>query len=82
LAKNGIIEITMNIILHDTQDAYLEEYRRVRARLIERGSSVADWCRRNGYDRQLVIPALKGQSFGKKALEARAKLLRDALANG
>ena len=69
----------MNAVLHETKQQYLDEYRRIRARLVEQGSSVADWCRRNGYDRQLVVPALKGNSFGRKALEARAKIIRDAL---
>lgn len=71
-------DVSMNAVLHETEAQYLQEYRRIRARLTEQGSSVADWCRRNGYDRQLVVPALKGQRFGRKALQARAKIIRDA----
>jgi gp16 family phage-associated protein len=72
----------MKVTLHETEQQYLDEYRRIRARLMEQGSSVADWCRKNGYDRQLVVPALQGKKFGRKGLEARAKIIRTAFGNG
>lgn len=68
----------MGLTIHDTADAYQAEFRAVRAALMVRGTTLQEWAETAGVSRQLVSSALKGQSFGRKALEIRRKLLAEA----
>lgn len=68
----------MNIVFHDTAEPYEREYQRARAAFIAVGSTLNSFLQQEGIDRQLAYRALKGQSFGKKAIAVRAKVLRHA----
>jgi lambda repressor-like predicted transcriptional regulator len=70
----------MSPVLHETADAYEVEFRRVRAALVARGTSLAKWARQHGISRQHASLALRGKSFGPKAMAIRRQLL--TLASG
>jgi hypothetical protein len=64
-------------VLYEKPEDYEAEYRRVRAALIERGTTLNQWLAKNGVNRQLAYLALRGQAFGKKSLALRARILRE-----
>ncbi len=49
-------------------------YQRARARLIEKGTDVANWARLKGFPLMTVYDALKGKRNGPKAVKVRQKL--------
>lgn len=53
--------------------------RAVRAAFIAKGTTLNAWCRANGYTRQTVDKALKGQRRSKRSLEIVTLLLKEAL---
>jgi predicted transcriptional regulator len=67
----------MNILFHETPNQYQVEYQRLRSILVERGTSLNEWCAQQNINRQLAYRALKGQSFGRQAVELRARILRE-----
>lgn len=69
----------MDIVLHDTEQAYEAEYARVRSVLISRGNSLNTYLKSRGICRQLAYKALKGRSLGRKAVALRAQIIRDVL---
>ena len=60
---------------HTPSTAFIKE---VRARLILRGSSLSDWSRKNGVQRQNLTKALSGDWKGPKA-EALIQLVKSDL---
>lgn len=70
----------MQIVLHETPQAYEREYQQVRGALVARGTSLNAWLMSNGIERRLAYRALKGQSFGKHAVALRIRILREVLA--
>jgi endonuclease YncB( thermonuclease family) len=64
-------------VLHQNPEDYEAEYRRVRAALIEQGTTLNQWLLKNGINRQLAYLALRGQSFGTKSRALRARILRE-----
>ena len=70
----------MNITLHDTPEAYQDEYQRVRAALVVQGTSLSKWLETKNINRQLAYRALKGTSYSKEAIYLRARILEDVLA--
>lgn len=69
----------MLIVMHECQRGYDDEYARVRATLVRRGSSLNRYLQERGINRLLAYKALKGQSHGKKAREVRAAILIEIL---
>ncbi|MDH3028650.1 MULTISPECIES: hypothetical protein [Methylobacterium] len=69
----------MDIVLHDTVQAYEAEYARVRSVLIAQGSSLNTYLKTRGICRQLAYRALKGRSLGRKAIALRTQIIRDVL---
>jgi predicted GNAT family acetyltransferase len=69
----------MTIILHETPSQYEAEYQRIRAALVLSRTSLNEWLRERGINRQLAYRALKGRSFGRKALALRASILQEVL---
>jgi hypothetical protein len=53
------------------------DYRLVRARMIERGTSLHAWSYANGFNHILVMHAIRGAYHGPKASRAVAMLKRD-----
>jgi hypothetical protein len=64
-------------VLHEKPEDYEAEYRRVRAALVDQGTTLNAWLIKNGINRQLAYQALRGQSFGAKSRALRARILRD-----
>ena len=67
----------MNVMFYEDPAAYAREYQEVRGAFISQGTSLQAWLDANGIDRQLAYRALKGRSFGKKAVETRRAVLRE-----
>ena len=72
----------MKLVLHETPEAYETEFLKARAKLMECGLTFAQWCKNNGYSRQIGAAAMRGRSIGRKSIEIRTKLLRETLGNG
>lgn len=70
----------MQIVFHETPQAYEREYQRVRGALVSQGTSLNAWLEKQGIERRLAYRALKGQSFGKNAVALRVRILREILA--
>jgi hypothetical protein len=73
------VRAIMSIILHKNPAAYAVEYAQVRAKLIAQGSSLNQWLTDRCISRQLAYRALRGLSFGRKAVELRRTILREIL---
>ncbi len=64
-------------VLHEKPEDYEAEYRRVRAALISRGTTLNQWLTKNGVSRQSAYLALRGKTFGPKSIALRVRILRD-----
>jgi len=69
----------MTICLYESNEQYDAEYQQVRAKLVAQGSSLNEWLNAQNISRQLAYKALKGQSFGRKAIALRARILNEIL---
>ena len=67
----------MNVVLHENAEAYEREYQRIRGAFIAHGSTLNAWLSVKGINRQLAYRALKGRSFGKRAIELRREALAE-----
>lgn len=52
-------------------------YKIVRAALVANGSSLNEWCKANGINRQTAEKALKGERHSKTAEEIRSRLVAE-----
>jgi hypothetical protein len=69
----------MRVVLHETPELYEQEYSLVRGTLITQGTTLQAWLAERGICRQLAYRALRGRSYGKKAIKLRARILREVL---
>jgi gp16 family phage-associated protein len=68
----------MDVLFHEDLGAYSREYQQARAAFISNGTTLQAWLDANGYNRQLAYRALKGRSYGRKSIELRAAVLKEA----
>lgn len=68
----------MDVLFHEDPGAYAREYHQARAAFISNGTTLQAWLDANGYNRQLAYRALKGQSYGRKSIELRTAVLKEA----
>jgi hypothetical protein len=69
----------MNIVIYQNPEDYLAEFTRVRAALVAKGTSLRKWTQAEGLDYHLALRALKGQSYGRQAIELRRHILSEIL---
>ncbi|MCA8878616.1 MAG: hypothetical protein KDA73_01400 [Rhodobacteraceae bacterium] len=48
----------------------------IRSGFLSQGTTLASWCRENGYQRSNVYKALNGEWSGQKASEVRSAVLK------
>ena len=68
---------TLPITVAASDDLYLA----IRAALVTRGSSLAEWCKANKINRQTAEKALKGLRHSRRADQLRARMIAELLAD-